>query len=55
VTKRIRKYVHQPASVVTDGTSGGACEVGAGDVIGQPKGWSCRLDVTETIRTLYSI
>ncbi|MEV0284900.1 cupin domain-containing protein [Kribbella sp. NPDC050820] len=40
---------------MTDGETGGRYEVSAGDVIVQPRGWSGRWHVTETIRKVYSI
>lgn len=38
---------------VTDGATGTRYEVSAGDVVVQPKGWSGRWEVTETIRKVY--
>jgi uncharacterized cupin superfamily protein len=48
-------YILSGSARVTDGTTGTVYEVRAGDVIIQPKGWSGRWDVTETIRKVYSI
>jgi uncharacterized cupin superfamily protein len=39
----------------TDATTGKRFEISAGDVIVQPRGWSGRWDVTETIRKVCSI
>ena len=48
-------YILSGSATVTDGRTGAVYEVRAGDVIIQPKGWSGRWDVTETIRKVYSI
>jgi uncharacterized cupin superfamily protein len=40
-------------ATVTDGETGTRYEISAGDVIVQPKGWSGRWEVTETIRKVY--
>lgn len=48
-------YILSGRAIITDGTTGERYEVEAGDVIIQPKGWSGRRDVTETIRKVYSI
>ncbi|MEU1006484.1 cupin domain-containing protein [Streptomyces tibetensis] len=42
-------------AVTTDGATGKTFEITAGDVIVQPKGWSGRCDVKETIRKVYSM
>jgi len=48
-------YIVSGRATVTDGASGNSYEISAGDVIVQPRGWSGRWDVTETIRKVYSI
>lgn len=48
-------YILSGRATVTDGATGERFEVTAGDVIVQPRGWSGRWDVTETIRKVYSI
>jgi uncharacterized cupin superfamily protein len=48
-------YILSGRATITDGATGKSYEVSAGDVIIQPKGWSGRWDVTETIRKVYSI
>ena len=40
-------------ATITDGETGTRYEISAGDVIVQPKGWSGRWEVTETIRKVY--
>jgi hypothetical protein len=40
-------------ATITEGGTGTVYEVSAADVIVQPKGWSGRRDVTETIRKVY--
>jgi uncharacterized cupin superfamily protein len=46
-------YILSGRATITEGGSGTVYEVSAGDVIVQPKGWSGRWDVTETIRKVY--
>ena len=46
-------YILSGRATITDGENGTVYEVSAGDVIVQPKGWSGRWDVTETIRKVY--
>jgi len=48
-------YIVSGRATITDGESGQKYDVSAGDVIVQPKGWSGRWDVIETIRKVYSI
>ena len=48
-------YIVSGKATITDGATGKSFDVSAGDVIIQPKGWSGRWDVTETIRKVYSI
>jgi uncharacterized cupin superfamily protein len=48
-------YILAGRATITDATTGERYEISAGDVIVQPKGWSGRWDVTETIRKFYSI
>jgi len=48
-------YIVSGRATITDGATGEKYEISAGDVIVQPKGWSGRWDVTETIRKVYSI
>jgi len=48
-------YILSGRAVITDGATGETFEISAGDVIVQPKGWSGRWDVKETIRKVYSI
>lgn len=48
-------YIVSGRVIVTDGETGEKYEVSAGDVIVQPKGWSGRWDVIETIRKVYTI
>ena len=46
-------YIVSGRATVTDGATGTRYEIAAGDVIVQPRGWSGRWDVTETIRKVY--
>ena len=48
-------YIVSGRATITDAATGATYDVSAGDVIVQPKGWSGRWDVTETIRKVYSI
>lgn len=48
-------YILSGRATVTDAATGERYEVSAGDVIVQPRGWSGRWDVSETIRKVYSI
>lgn len=48
-------YILSGRAVVTDAASGQTFEVSAGDVIVQPKGWSGRWDVKETIRKVWTL
>lgn len=48
-------YILSGRATITDAATGERYEVVAGDVIVQPKGWSGRWDVTETVRKVYSI
>ena len=48
-------YILSGRATVTDGATGRTYEVSAGDVIVQPRGWSGRWDVTETIRKVWSL
>lgn len=48
-------YILSGRATVTDAATGERYEVSAGDVIVQPRGWSRRWDVSETIRKVYSI
>jgi uncharacterized cupin superfamily protein len=48
-------YIVSGRAMITDGETGEKYEISAGDVIVQPRGWSGRWDVTETIRKVYSI
>ena len=48
-------YILSGRATITDAASGEKYEISAGDVVVQPKGWSGRWDVTETIRKVYSI
>ena len=48
-------YILSGRATVTDAETGHSYEISAGDVIVQPRGWSGRWDVTETIRKVYSI
>ena len=48
-------YIVSGRATITDGATGEKYDVSTGDVIVQPKGWSGRWDVTETIRKVYSI
>jgi uncharacterized cupin superfamily protein len=47
-------YIVSGRVTVTDGATGNVYEVSAGDVVVQPKGWSGRWEVTETIRKVYT-
>jgi uncharacterized cupin superfamily protein len=46
-------YILTGRATITDGDTGARYELSAGDVIVQPKGWSGRWEVTETIRKVY--
>ena len=46
-------YILSGRATITDGENGTVYDVAAGDVLVQPKGWSGRWDVTETIRKVY--
>lgn len=46
-------YILSGRATITEAETGTVYEVSAGDVIVQPKGWSGRWDVTETIRKVY--
>jgi uncharacterized cupin superfamily protein len=48
-------YILSGRATVTDDATGESYEISAGDVIVQPRDWSGRWDVTETIRKVYSI
>ncbi|MBB6421144.1 cupin domain-containing protein [Streptomyces sp. AK010] len=48
-------YILSGRAVVTDAATGESFEISAGDVIVQPKDWSGRWDVKETIRKVYSV
>lgn len=48
-------YILAGHAVISDGATGRTFEVTAGDVIVQPKGWSGRWDVTETIRKVWAV
>ena len=48
-------YILSGRATVTNAATGERYEVSAGDVIVQPRGWSGRWDVSETIRKVYSI
>lgn len=48
-------YILSGQATVIDAETGRRYEISAGDVIVQPRGWSGRWDVTETIRKVYSI
>ena len=48
-------YIVSGRATITDDESGQKYEISAGDVVVQPKGWSGRWDVIETIRKVYSI
>jgi uncharacterized cupin superfamily protein len=48
-------YIVSGRATITDAATGETYEISAGDVIVQPKGWSGRWDVIETIRKVYSI
>jgi uncharacterized cupin superfamily protein len=48
-------YIVSGRARITDAATGAQYDVSAGDVIVQPKGWSGRWDVVETIRKVYSI
>lgn len=48
-------YIVSGRATITDAATGRTYEIAPGDVIVQPKGWSGRWDVTETIRKVYSI
>ncbi|MFD5271799.1 cupin domain-containing protein [Streptomyces sp. NPDC058335] len=48
-------YIMSGRAIITDAATGESFEISAGDVIVQPKGWSGRWDVKETIRKVYSI
>jgi uncharacterized cupin superfamily protein len=48
-------YIVSGRVTITDGETGATYEASAGDVLVQPKGWSGRWDVTETIRKVYTI
>jgi uncharacterized cupin superfamily protein len=48
-------YIVSGRATITDDATGERYEISAGDVIVQPKGWSGRWDVVETIRKVYSI
>jgi uncharacterized cupin superfamily protein len=48
-------YILSGRATIIDAATGECYEVSAGDVIVQPRGWSGRWDVTETIRKVYSI
>jgi uncharacterized cupin superfamily protein len=42
-------------ATITDGATGERYTISAGDVVIQPRGWSGRWDVAETIQKVYSI
>ena len=46
-------YIVSGRATVTDGATGTSYEISGGDVIVQPKDWSGRWEVTETIRKVY--
>jgi uncharacterized protein len=48
-------YIVSGLATITDGATGEKYEISACDVVVQPKGWSGRWDVVETIRIVYSI
>jgi uncharacterized protein len=48
-------YILSGRATITDGETGHRYEISAGDVVVQPRGWSGRWHVTETIRKVYSI
>lgn len=48
-------YIVSGRATITDDEAGEKYEISAGDVIVQPRGWSGRWDVIETIRKVYSI
>jgi uncharacterized cupin superfamily protein len=48
-------YILSGRATVTEAETGHTFEISAGDVVVQPRGWSGRWDVTETIRKVYSI
>jgi uncharacterized cupin superfamily protein len=48
-------YILSGRATVIDAATGERYEVSAGDVIVQPRGWSGRWDVSETIGKVYSI
>jgi uncharacterized cupin superfamily protein len=48
-------YIVSGRATITDGETGAKYDISAGDVVVQPRGWSGRWDVTETIRKVYSI
>jgi uncharacterized cupin superfamily protein len=48
-------YILSGRATITDAATGESYDVSAGDVIIQPRGWSGRWDVKETIRKVYSI
>jgi uncharacterized cupin superfamily protein len=48
-------YILSGRAIVTDKATGERFEINAGDVIVQPRGWSGRWDVVETIRKVWSL
>ena len=48
-------YILSGRATITDAATGESYEAAAGDVIVQPRGWSGRWDVTETVRKVYAI
>ncbi|MEE1922635.1 cupin domain-containing protein [Pseudomonas sp. 148P] len=48
-------FILSGRALLTDDASGEVVEVGAGDLIILPPGWSGRWDVLETVRKVYAI
>jgi uncharacterized cupin superfamily protein len=48
-------YILSGRATITDDATGHSFEITAGDVIVQPKGWTGRWDVSETIRKVWSV
>lgn len=48
-------YIVSGRAIVTDAESGRTFEISAGDVIVQPRGWTGRWNVLETIRKVWAL